>query len=275
MALNENFVRSEKFSKRRRSPDFLEIQNDILTIGDVLIGITVGYAASLICDLGVSQALQRQFIGSPLWRDAIFGSVIAALVLREPRLVEGRHYRRPTVVFNAILHRGGAALAILVLVAIAAGAFDRIGLAWALNWVVGFGLWVILSRWVVSSAAKRRFEKYGQGDVVSVFGAPGLAERLAAMLLREARVAAAFGDFDGRDDIISDGCLIDAYDLARDGLLDNIIVIMAPDPDPLTCPGPPCEVLAAYTALRPVIQYPKHVPGQPNVKPNAGNVPRA
>jgi exopolysaccharide biosynthesis polyprenyl glycosylphosphotransferase len=99
---------------------------------------------------------------------------------------------------------------------------------WVLLWAGGFAGWVALSRFSLVSYASRLAARGGLREAVAVVGAPGLAERLAARLSQEAEVVAVFDHLADMDAKSLGVALDDILDLASAGLIDTIVVALAP-----------------------------------------------
>ncbi len=228
MEVCDNYTESSDYSAKRKSTDFLPMQNDILFALDMIAGILAGYLAIIVYRTLISGAEPLGYFESSLWRETILGSVIAALVLREPRLAEGRQFRRPEAMYTVLCQRGGAAMAILLAVGLATRALGDMARLWVLLWALTFAVWVVGSRLGLVSYASRLAAQGGLREAVAVMGSPGLAERLASRLAQEAEVVAVYDHVDDMDEAALDMALDDIVDRASAGLIDTIVLAMAP-----------------------------------------------
>jgi exopolysaccharide biosynthesis polyprenyl glycosylphosphotransferase len=227
MEVCDNYNGAADYTAKRKSTDFLSMQNDVLLAADLLAGVGTGYLSVILYRMFMNGAVPALDLDAALWRETLLGSVIAALVLREPRLAEGRQFRRPRAMYPVLCQRGGAALAILLAVGLATRALNDMARLWVLLWAASFAVWVAVSRLSLVMYASRLAARGGLREAVAVVGTPGLADRLAARLAQEAEVVAVYDHVDGMDDAALGVTLDDILDLASAGLIDTIVVAMA------------------------------------------------
>ena len=224
MEFCDNYAEVPPCKAKRKSADFLPMQNDILLVADIAAGILAGYIAAIVYRATIIGDGSLLYLDPGLWRETMLGSVIAALVLREPRLAEGRNFRRPETVYAMLCQRGGAALAILLMVGLATRALNDMARLWVLGWASLFGLWLTASRLSLVGYASRLASRGGLREAVAVIGAGGLADRLADRLAGDADIVAVFDDIGDRDDGVAGVALADVLGLVAAGLIDTVVV---------------------------------------------------
>lgn len=248
MEFCDDYTGATAYKVKRKSADFLPMQNDILLAADILAGVLIGYTAFIIYGALIGVSVPSIYFGSALWRETLLGSVITALVLREPRLGEGRQFRRPEAVYIALCQRGSTALAILLVVGLATQALGDIAPLWILLWAVSFAVWLALSRALLARYATWVAERdrvpelvpagsRGCGErspargvackAVAVMGSAGLADRMVEILSEHAKVAAVYDDIDFMDDAELADTLNDISHLVEVGAVDTIVMVLS------------------------------------------------
>ena len=127
---------------KRKPADFLLFQNDFLFASDLICGVALGYLTYSVYRFALPLAVPVQFADSALWREILLGSLIAALLLREPRLAEGRQLTRKGSLYTSLCQRGGMAVALLLAVGLATRALDDMARLWVLGWSGTYAAWV-------------------------------------------------------------------------------------------------------------------------------------
>ncbi len=186
-----------EFSSRRlkagKAQDFLPITMDLLTCFDFLGCVSSGLGALALYTrhvLGVQPGLS---VAGSFWRDIVFGSLIAALVLRAPSAgLNPRLQPMPRLVLVAeqkCLLSFGA----LIAVGLATRATDDLARLWLLGWFGLFALYVGMTRLALGLYLQRLHERGELREAVAIIGAAGPRERMAARLASEADIVGLFG----------------------------------------------------------------------------------
>jgi putative colanic acid biosynthesis UDP-glucose lipid carrier transferase len=228
MDMYANNRASRQYETKRKGIDFLYFRNDMLFVADVMLGIITGYVGRMIYFAACRGGVNALAMDGPLWREVVLGSAIAALVLREPRLTQQRQFQEQNGLVSDLLQRGATALTILLSVGLATRTLDDMARLWVLGWSVLFAAWIALSRYFLLSHIGTLAKRGELREAVAVLGAAEVAEALAARLAQEVEVVAILGDPDDPDDITAELALEEVQDLANAGLIDTIVLALAP-----------------------------------------------
>ncbi len=215
--------------KSRKAQDFLPILVDVMACWDFIACAVSGQAAlALYARYVLGKSLDASASG-PFWRDIAFGSLIAALVLREPLAALTRHIGSPLRLVLAAARRCAMACAVLIVVGVATRATDDLARLWLVTWMALFACIVAGTRAACGCYLARLQGQGALHESVAIVGAPGTRNRLAARIGLDARIVGTFGDRshgeldqDGEDD------LDDLIELGRDGEVDSVILAVDP-----------------------------------------------
>jgi Undecaprenyl-phosphate glucose phosphotransferase len=229
-------------SQKRKSIDFLPVANDLLWASDIVAGIVTG-KLTLFTYYTARSATPFDFVvNGSFWREIILGSVLASIVLREPRMAADRMLFIPANMVARIRLRGVAALALLLFIGTVTRATDDMARLWLVMWACSFGLCVAGSRilflehvrWLLCSGALR--------EAVAIVSLPGTTGRMAKRLAREAEVVLNVGIGDGSsphgdpgvcsDSLRVGGALEDVLALGRCGAIDSVVVALSEGGNP-------------------------------------------
>ncbi len=217
---NKNF-------KSRRAPDFFSIMSDLLTMWDFVSCLVAGQGAlSLYVHYVIGKPLELAASG-PFRRDIVFGSIIAAVILRCSASLLGQKSRSPwRFVFHAE-QRCGIAFFMLIAVGLATRTTDDLARLWLMLWSGLFALSVGCTRIGCSYYVRHLTKRGGLRESIAIIGASGALDRLAARIAAEANVVGTFctqasGDLPPQED----ADLLDLFQLGRDGGVDSFILAL-------------------------------------------------
>jgi len=212
-------------SRLRRGQDILPILSDILLLWDFTLCAVSGYAAlQLYAGYILFHALDFSASG-PFWRDIVFGSVIAALVLRTRSSAFNPRFLSVPRLVLAAERRCLLACAVLMGVGLLTRSTHDLARLWLLSWLLLFAVLVAATRFVLGSYLSGLGRTGGLREAVAVIGAAGVRERMAARIADEADVIGVFGPDMG--DGSSDDCPDEferLLEMGRDGDLDSVIL---------------------------------------------------
>jgi putative colanic acid biosynthesis UDP-glucose lipid carrier transferase len=212
----------------RRTVDFLSWENDLLFGADVVAGCSAGYLTYLCYRVSVLAVPDPSYYDAAVWREVALGSVIAALVLREPEPARGGPVRPAPPLWSAIAQRGAATLAILLTVGLATRALDDMARLWLLGWSVVFAAWVLASRWALLAHTNRMSLRGDLREAVAVLGRADIAAYVASQLSGAADVVAVLGGTDNFDPDIPCSALSGVQDLVNSGCIDTVVLALPP-----------------------------------------------
>ena len=218
-------------SKSRKAQDFLPIFGDLLVVWDFISCAVVGEGTlALYAQYSSGQTLDVSTSG-PFCHDILFGSLIAALILRDHGRSLNYRLRSLRQLVLSAEQRCVLAFSVLIMVGYATRAADDLARLWLLSWFGLFGLAVALTRLACGLYLNRL---HGRGDLresVAIVGASrGVRDRLAARIRGEADVVGTYcADPNPRQPAGSlarrDG-LADLLELGRCGRVDSVILAL-------------------------------------------------
>ena len=171
-----------------RTHEFHSVHTEMIFASDVLMGVLLGFASGFFYLRMLNVYGGAIAVPGPLWREMMLGSVITALVMREPRLGRDWTCMAPAHLIRALIKRGAAAAIILLSIGLLTRAMNDAARLWLLSWFGLFAAWIGLSRlgmsryWIGLAGHARLRES------VVVIGAPNLVEHLAKQLAATADV---------------------------------------------------------------------------------------
>jgi Undecaprenyl-phosphate glucose phosphotransferase len=239
--LRENLWQQTEHQRMRKSRDFLIFAVDLLSAWDILAGIATGHAALLIY-YGTGHApppddnLSRSF-----WREIILGSVLAGLLLREPKLAAAPKLLASGKLLGVMRTRGLAALALLLVVGLSTRETDDLACSWLLAWSTLFGLCVVMSRIAFLMFVRNLAGRGALREAVAIVALAGARGFEASRLESEADIVLKVY---ARDDVLDkhDGLQDDAaFDdtalehvlaLGQTGQIDSIVVALGQGHNP-------------------------------------------
>ena len=221
-------------SKYKKTQDFLPIFGDLLVVWDFFACAAVGESTlALYAQLSTGPTLDISASG-PFCRDVLFGSLIAALVLREPAHSLNQRLRSLQHFIWCAEQKCLLAFTVLITVGFATRAADNLARLWLVSWFGVFALAVATTRLVCGRYLNRL---HGRGDLresVAIVGASrGARDRLAARIRGEADVVGMYcahphvGPSSGR--LVHRDSLDDLLELGRRGQVDSVILALERD----------------------------------------------
>ena len=214
-------------STSRKAQDLLPIMSDLLAIWDFVACLASGQGALALYIYAVMGRPLEFSATGPFRRDIVFGSMIAALVLRNPA---GLTDRRPKSFWKLVLRaeqRCGLAFTVLIAVGLATRATDDLARLWLLSWLALFALSVAGSR-IACGHYIRRLKGCGAlRESVAIVGAGAARDRLAARIADEANVVGTFHTHaSGETADLDDAGFASLLQLGRDGGVDSVILAL-------------------------------------------------
>jgi len=209
----------------RRAPDILLLLSDFLFLWDLTACVVSGELALKLCGEFVQGRRLDLSVAGPFWHDIVFGSVIAALMLREPARRNGPF---PAPLPGRIMmaeRRCLVAFGLLIGIGVATRSTDGFARSWIVGWLALFAMSVAASRHVVGWYLLRLHSRGMLRETVAIVGAGGAGDALARRISDDVRVVGMFdaGPAPPHSGQSEDG-LARVLDLGRDGLLDSIIL---------------------------------------------------
>lgn len=219
--------------RSRKAQDLLPILSDVMVIVDFIACAAAGWLALMLYTrmfLGLSPA---SGVAGPFWRDIVFGSLITALVLRDPASLYGRW---PSSTWQCVMKAEGRCLlafTILIAVGEATDATDNLARLWLASWLVVFGCAVSASRLALMMHLRALDGRGEFQETIAIVGnSADLSERLAARISPEARVVGQYTtggpDEAGTGDLFN---LSDLLELGRNGGVNSVIVAVGDEKD--------------------------------------------
>jgi len=231
------------FQPGRKTPGFLSASSDMLLLCDVCGGIGLSYLTGrFLGDIGNAGA------ANPLLREALLGSLLAALVLREPRLAVDRELFAPGRLLITLAWRAVAAMSILATVGLATRGLGDAARLWLLAWCALFFTYACVSRLLLVGHLHRLAMRGALREAVAVVGAPDVAGRLATRLAEHADVVRVIdGVRDTEFGAEPSAVLRDLLEFARSGAVDTIVVALG---------------AAGTASVAPIVEHLKSLPVQ-------------
>ena len=216
--------------KSRKSQDFLPIISDLLVVWDFLACAATGEGAlALYARHAAGQTLDFSASG-PFCRDILFGSLIAALVLRNNA---GLLNHKLSSLYHFVLQaeqRCFLAFTVLITVGLATRATSDLARLWLMSWLGLFALAVATTR--IACGHYLRW-LHGRGELresIAIVGASGVRDRLAARIKGEADVVGLYSAQSWADEpacnVTRDDSLADLLELGRYGGVDSVILAL-------------------------------------------------
>ncbi len=212
----------------RKAPDFLPAYNDALLLCDVLGGMLLGYVSGRCYMRFGHPGLSIHAIIGPMLREVMLGSIIAALILREPRLAIDGELLTPRRLFAAMMLRAAVGFSILLTIGLTTRGFGDMARLWLLGWCAAYFLFACISRTVLVTYLHRLALNGAFREAVAVVGAPDVAGRLAVRLAEGAAIVRVFDDaheFDGGEQLSSS--MAELLEMARAGEVDTVVVALS------------------------------------------------
>ncbi len=228
---------------RTRNLDYLHLLNDVLSAWDSL-GSALGglLAARMVLTIAGHDAP-----GGGMLREILFGSLLAALVLRDRRLAAAAGYATTGLLIRRLLVRVGLAAALLLGTGFATGSFDGTARLWVPLWAASALAATLLGRLALLLHVRRLLRCGALRSVVAVVGEGEAAWRVMHSLSRPGSGIELLGPFGGPD--CGPDCDPDC-DVGRDanggrsaGSVDDLVRLVQRR-------GPPDRVIVATPASR-------------------------
>ncbi len=202
---------------------------DLLTCWDFLACAIAGEAALAFYAHYVLPAPLDYSSSGPFWRDILFGSLIAALMLRSS--VDNLNPRLNSVVRLVLIAERKClmAFAVLILVGLATRATNDLARLWLVSWLAMFAVIVGATR-LAAGHYLRRLDRTGSlREAVAVVGTATARSRMAARIADEVDVVGLYGTDPGPADLDHTDELDQLLDLGRDGGVDSVILTLEKD----------------------------------------------
>jgi len=216
---------------------------DLLSLWDVLAGVITGQAALVLyCRAGIGHPFDLEATGS-LWREIILGSLLAGVVLREPRLGTDRKLFISGRLLSVMRVRGAVVLVLMLAVGLATRAIDDMARAWLVAWSAMFGLCVVLSRAAFLRYVRRLIGIGALREAIAIVTMAGAEGYLATRLAAEADVVLSVEAGDELETALNNnggtdgpsapsGSIESILALGRSGAIDSVVVAMSPGQNP-------------------------------------------
>ena len=217
-------------SKSRKAEDFLPIMSDLLAVWDFFACFVAGQSAFA---LYVRYAAGNTFGFSavePFQRDIVFGSIIAALILRNSSGLLDCKLQSPWQLVLKAERRCGIAFAVLITVGLATRATDDLARLWLSSWLGFFALSVAGTRTACGFYIRRLNRRGELRESIAIIGSGSARNRLAARIAEEANVVGTFCTpllGEGLQD--NDADLTSLLELGREGGVDSVVLALEND----------------------------------------------
>ena len=214
--------------RSRRAQDFLPIVTDALTCWDFLACVLAGEAALAVYARYVLQTPADLFSG-PFLRDIVFGSFIAAFMLRTSGL---ESERLAASVWRLVLsseRKCLGAFAVLIAVGLATRETNDMARLWLFAWLGIFAVLVCGTRLAFGTWLGRLRRRGDFREAVAIIGSAGARERMAVRLAAEVDVVGLFGTRapgSGEAYLEEDDEVDRLLDLGRQGGLNSVILAL-------------------------------------------------
>ncbi len=216
----------------RKAQDFLPILADLLTCWDFLTCAAAGEAALALYARYILAAPLDFTAYGPFRRDIVFGSVIAALVLRAPAEQLNPKFHTTGRLILSAEGKCFTAFAVLIAVGLATRATNDLARLWLLSWLCAFALIVAGTRLVAGRYLHQLQDSGSLREAVAVIGTAGARSRMAARLSGEVDVVGLFGtDRPGGAGLDRLDDLDQLLDMGRQGGVDSVILALDRDRD--------------------------------------------
>jgi Undecaprenyl-phosphate glucose phosphotransferase len=177
------------------------------------------------------------------WREIILSSLLASMVLREPRLATDRELFRAGRLLAVMQVRGAAVLALMLMVGLTTRAIGDQARAWLLGWSTLFCICIGLSRIAFLVYVRRLIGTGALREAIAVVTFAGSGGHLATRLAAEVDVVLKVGAGDEPDaDMFSDaepadsdahcGSIDEILALGRAGGIDSVVLELSPGQNP-------------------------------------------
>jgi len=194
-----DMVYISRSDRQRKASDFLSAYNDILFVCDFFAGVLLGYASGLIYVRYSHFGLPIKSIIGPFLREVMLGSVIAALVLREPRLAIDQELFAPRRLLEGMRWRAIAAISIILGIGLATRGLDDMARLWLLGWCALLLVYVWVSRVGVVAYLHHLAMDGALREAIAVAGAPDVERSLAARDAEETAEVRESDDLDANE----------------------------------------------------------------------------
>jgi Undecaprenyl-phosphate glucose phosphotransferase len=225
----------------RKSRDFLIFAADLLSVYDILTGIVTGQAAlTLFCSFRRGGS-QDDILAGAYWREILLGSLLAALLLREPKLAVAPKRLASGQLLGVIRNRGLLALTVLLAVGLSTRAVDDLACSWLVTWSGLYGLCVTIGRMAFFMLVRHLQDSGALREAVAIVSLAGSKGFVTSHVAAEAdvvlNVSATKSDGD------TAGCACDGgpcdgaglehvLALGQNGHIDSVIVTLAHGQNP-------------------------------------------
>jgi putative colanic acid biosynthesis UDP-glucose lipid carrier transferase len=205
------------------------VHTEMLFVSNLLVGVLLGFVSSFFYLRILHGCSGVNAAPAPLWREMMLGSVIAALVMREPGLGHDRNPTAKAQRVRTLIDRGGTVIIILLSVGLLTRALNDVAGLWLIGWAGLFAAWIGLSRMGMSRYWIGYVGHTRLRESVVLVGAPDLVRDLAAQLATAANVVVIIDDYaEPADGHGVSGEIVDLLVMARAGAIDTVILAFNP-----------------------------------------------
>jgi Undecaprenyl-phosphate glucose phosphotransferase len=208
-----------------------------------MVGILTGKASLILYYRSAIDVEANLAASGSFWREIILTSLLAGIVLREPRLATDKSYFTPGRLLSVMRVRGACVLALMLVVGLATRAIDDRARDWLLCWSILFGVCVGLSRMAFLLYVRRLIGTGALREAIAIVTLAGSGGHLATRLAAEADVVmnvgagddAAIGEFNDAaepDPEPHGGSIDELMELGRQGGIDSVVVALSPGQNP-------------------------------------------
>ncbi len=211
----------------------MSILPDILLGWDFLACVVAGEVALRLYAAYVIGAPLDFTASGPFWRDIVFGSLIASLILRLPREMLTGHLQSVGQLVLMAERRSVFAFVLLMGVGMATRSTGDLARLWLALWFAQFVVMVGVTRWILGSYLRRLRARGELREAVAIVGEAGLCEQMAARISRDADVVGVFWAGIGAPAVTlnAEEELATLLELSRTGGVDSVIVAVGEGQD--------------------------------------------
>ena len=215
------------------SPRSIAAHNGLLFAFDVMSVACAGAASASFCGGALGLLHLVAWETAPILREVLLGSILVALVLREPDLANRHDLLTPSRLLARLSLRAATATGILLAIGLATRGLGDGGRAWLFLWCTMILATVGLTRLALILYLRGVATEGGLQESVAVIGAPDVAARVAARLAETVAVVRVIDDCDPfeelaefDDDFPASEAFSELLELACNGNLDTVIVAL-------------------------------------------------
>jgi putative colanic acid biosynthesis UDP-glucose lipid carrier transferase len=210
----------------RNTADRLYLLNDVLLVGDIIAGTTIGYFSVGLYFRLAWHLTAIPPLGMMVWRELVLVSVITALVIRKSDYRPDSDPVDLAPVVASILGRALCAGVTLLSIGLVTGALHEVARLWILPWAALFLTWMMASRLLLLCYRRGLMACGALRQAIAIMGPPATTAGLANQLQAEADIIGVFDHCNG--DVI-DAVSASIVNLARSGAIGLVVLAVGPD----------------------------------------------